>query len=52
VIGFLNFWDLLEITNMASPICMNNGDDMTSSRTMVVNTIGQLAGGITFAYEL
>jgi hypothetical protein len=52
VIGFLNFWDLLEVTNMARPICMNNGDDMTSSRTMVVNTIGQLAGGINFAYEL
>jgi hypothetical protein len=52
VIGFLKFWDLLEITNVASPICMNNGDEMTSSCTMVINTIGQLAGGITFAYEL
>jgi hypothetical protein len=28
------------------------GPDMASSHTMVVNTIGQLAGGITFAYEL
>jgi hypothetical protein len=25
---------------------------MTSSHTMVVNTIGQIDGGITFAYDL
>jgi hypothetical protein len=28
------------------------GPDMASSLTMVVNTIGQLVGGIMFAYEL
>ena len=28
------------------------GVDVTSTRTMVINTVGQLAGGITFTYEL
>jgi hypothetical protein len=28
------------------------GVDMASTCTMVVNKVGQLVGGITFAYEL
>jgi len=52
VIGFWTFYNIPKITYMASPICVNNMVDMASSQTMVVNMVGQLVDGITFAYEL